>query len=175
MRAVAGSDWLTLGEASSYLGVAPATTRKWSDQGRLPVFYTPGGHRRFQRAALDEFISGGRPHSPYITPLVLVIGGDDTLRLSLRVRLDELGYDVRLSDGSTTSSLTALEGRAPSLVLLDVAKLESKGWQLLRQIEEQHGSVHVIMFDSQSGGDPRSEQPFDLERLVAHASQTLPI
>lgn len=174
MRTVADSDWLTLGEASSYLGVAPATTRKWSDQGRLPVFYTPGGHRRFQRAALDELISGGRPHSPYITPLVLVIGADDTLRLSLRVRLDELGYDVRLSDGST-SSLTALEGRAPSLVLLDVAKLGSEGWQLLRQIEEQHGPVHVIMFDSQSGGDPGSEQLFDLERLVAQATQTLPI
>jgi excisionase family DNA binding protein len=38
-----GADWLTLGQAARYLGVAQSTIRKWSDQGRLPAFYTPGG------------------------------------------------------------------------------------------------------------------------------------
>ena len=36
------TDWLTLGQAARYLGVAQSTIRKWSDQGRLPAFYTPG-------------------------------------------------------------------------------------------------------------------------------------
>ena len=38
-------DWLTLGQAAKYLGVAQSTIRKWSDLGRVPAFYTPGGHR----------------------------------------------------------------------------------------------------------------------------------
>ena len=47
-RRAPGSDpeWLTLGQAAKYLGVAQSTIRKWSDQGRVPAFYTPGGHRR---------------------------------------------------------------------------------------------------------------------------------
>ena len=45
-------DWLTLGQAAKYLGMAQSTIRKWSDGGRLPAaFYTPGGHRRYRRSA----------------------------------------------------------------------------------------------------------------------------
>src|SRR2546428_13924822 len=49
-------DWLTLGQAAKYLGVAQSTIRKWSDQGLLPAFYTPGGHRRFKRHDLDPIL-----------------------------------------------------------------------------------------------------------------------
>ena len=52
------SDWLTLGQAARYLGVAQSTIRKWSDQGRLPAFYTPGGHRRYRQGDLDAFVAG---------------------------------------------------------------------------------------------------------------------
>src|ERR687886_146493 len=45
-------EWLTLGQAAKYLGVAQSTIRKWSDQGRVPAFYTPGGHRRYRRRDL---------------------------------------------------------------------------------------------------------------------------
>lgn len=48
-------DWLTLGQAARYLGVSEPTLRKWTDDGRLPVFRTPGGHRRYLRAELDAF------------------------------------------------------------------------------------------------------------------------
>ena len=51
-------DWLTLGQAAKYLGVAQSTIRKWSDVGRLPAFYTPGGHRRYRLEALQRFYDG---------------------------------------------------------------------------------------------------------------------
>ena len=40
--AIAEPEWLTLGQAA-IPGVAQSTIRKWSDQGRVPAFYTPGG------------------------------------------------------------------------------------------------------------------------------------
>ncbi len=40
-------DLLTLREASDMLEVHPATLRTWADQGKLPVYRTAGGHRRF--------------------------------------------------------------------------------------------------------------------------------
>ena len=49
-------EWLTLGQAAKYIGVAQSTMRKWSDVGRVSAFYTPGGHRRYRRADLDKFL-----------------------------------------------------------------------------------------------------------------------
>ena len=49
-------DWLTLGEASRILGVDPDTLRRWADGGKIEVFTTPGGHRRFLRASIDAML-----------------------------------------------------------------------------------------------------------------------
>jgi excisionase family DNA binding protein len=57
----ASSEWLTLGEASTLLSVAPATLRRWADAGQIPVFTTPGGHRRFARTALVRMLAPGLP------------------------------------------------------------------------------------------------------------------
>jgi excisionase family DNA binding protein len=55
-------DWVSLGEASHLLGVSPGTVRRWSDAGRLQVFTTPGGHRRFHRPTLERLLPSG--HAP---------------------------------------------------------------------------------------------------------------
>ena len=49
--------WLTLGQASKYLGVHYTTLRTWSDSGDIAVFRTPGGHRRFNLNDLRRFLS----------------------------------------------------------------------------------------------------------------------
>src|SRR6266536_110395 len=67
------SDWLTLGQAAKYLGVAQSTIRKWSDLGRVPAFYTPGGHRRYKRADLDAFLERSGPGKPARGPLILLV------------------------------------------------------------------------------------------------------
>src|SRR6185312_4770793 len=83
-------DWLTLGQAAKFLGVAQSTIRKWSDQGRVPAFYTPGGHRRYREIFLDRSGPGGRKDGP----LVLVVDDDPRLREFVRVNLETEGYTV---------------------------------------------------------------------------------
>lgn len=56
--------WLTLGEASSVLGIHPSTLRTWADGGELPVFRTPGGHRRFRLADLRTFLQERASQGP---------------------------------------------------------------------------------------------------------------
>ena len=51
---------LALGEASRMLGVDPDTLRRWADEGRVSAFTTPGGHRRFERRALERLIAARR-------------------------------------------------------------------------------------------------------------------
>ena len=38
--------FLNVGQAAEYLGVSAASLRNWSDQGKVPVYRTPGGQRR---------------------------------------------------------------------------------------------------------------------------------
>jgi excisionase family DNA binding protein len=52
-------EWLALGPASRVVGVDPDTLRRWADEGRVEVYVTPGGHRRFQRDALQRLIVHG--------------------------------------------------------------------------------------------------------------------
>lgn len=52
--------WLRLSEAADYLGVHFTTLRRWADEGDVPCIRTPGGRRRFNRSALDEFLKGSR-------------------------------------------------------------------------------------------------------------------
>ncbi|MDQ7029443.1 MAG: helix-turn-helix domain-containing protein [Ardenticatenia bacterium] len=59
-------EWLTLREASELLGIHPSTLRRWSDDGKIPFVRTPGGHRRFHRQVLEEYMQGRQlPGEPW--------------------------------------------------------------------------------------------------------------
>src|SRR6476646_11200833 len=103
------SEWLTLGQAARFLGVAQSTIRKWSDQGRVPAFYTPGGHRRYRRGDLDAFLERSGPQSAAQSgPVVLIVDDDPRLREYIRVNLEMEGYSVR-GAGNADEGLRALE------------------------------------------------------------------
>ncbi len=43
------------------LGVDPDTLRRWADDGRIVTYTTPGGHRRFDRRAVERLAAEPRP------------------------------------------------------------------------------------------------------------------
>lgn len=57
--AAMASRWLTIHEACAFLGVDQSTLRRWSDSGKVPVFRTPGGHRRYAEADLRALVGDG--------------------------------------------------------------------------------------------------------------------
>ena len=178
-------DWLTLGQAAKYLGVAQSTIRKWSDQGLMPAFYTPGGHRRFRRRDLDDFLTrSGRAGRP--GPLVLIVDDDADLRKYVRASLEAEGYTVREA-GSAEEGLAALDEEPPDLILLDVMMPKVDGWEMLRRVQERHdvGAIPVIMFSGRVDEDAEEAasrgaqafigKPFDPESLVESTKQLLPV
>lgn len=47
-------DLISIGEASSYLGVSIDTLRRWEKRGKITSLRSPGGHRYFEKDKLDE-------------------------------------------------------------------------------------------------------------------------
>jgi excisionase family DNA binding protein len=184
-QAGGGPDWLTLGQAATYLGVAQSTIRKWSDTGRLPAFYTPGGHRRFRRRDLDTFLSGSRGPRSSGSPIVLVVDDDERLREFVRVNLEMDGYSVREA-ANAEEGLAALEEESPDLILLDVMMPGMDGWDMLRRVQERHGvgTIPVIMFSgkveedtaeraAEEGAQAFFGKPFDPQQLIESTKQLI--
>lgn len=48
---------LTTSQAARHLGVSLSTVRRWSDQGHLVGYRTPGGQRRFSLEQLEAFMA----------------------------------------------------------------------------------------------------------------------
>ena len=48
---------ITISDAASLLGVSEAALRRWTDEGKLKAFITPGGHRRYLPSELKKFAS----------------------------------------------------------------------------------------------------------------------
>ena len=183
----APDDWLTLGQAAQYLGVAQSTMRKWTDSGRVSTFKTPGGHRRYRRSELDQFLDrSGRPGVSHEGgPRVLIVDDDDRLREFVRVNLEAEGYDVREA-ASAQEGLDALESEPPDLILLDVMMPQVDGWEMLRRVQERHGvgSIPVIMFSGKAdvadeavsrGAHGFIGKPFDPRALIESTKQLLPV
>jgi excisionase family DNA binding protein len=193
-RRMAGGqpEWLTLGQAAKYLGVAQSTMRKWSDVGRVSAFYTPGGHRRYRRSDLDKFLDRstsppGGVGSGAAGPVVLIVDDDDRVREYVRVNLEAEGYVVREA-ASAAEGLVALGEQSPDLILLDVMMPQVDGWEMLQQIHEHTGvgAIPVVMFsgkvDERSAAEAESRgaqsfigKPFDPRSLIESAKQLLPV
>jgi excisionase family DNA binding protein len=182
-------DWLTLGQAAKYLGMAQSTIRKWSDNGRLPAFYTPGGHRRYRRSDLDQFLERGGTFSPRRAEgrrLILIVDDDERLREFVRVNLEMEGYAVREASNAT-EGLAALEDEPPDLILLDVMMPQVDGWEMLRRVQERHGvgTIPVIMFSGKvddealkratsRGAQGFIGKPFNPQDLIDSTKQFVP-
>ncbi len=131
--------WLTLGEASRILGVDPDTLRRWADAGKVDVFTTPGGHRRFPRAAIEHMLPRPRARRALLTAL-----GEPPDRVAAELRkrvrsdlasLTEQDWHARLDERSL--SWFRERGRRMGDLLLGYLDTQRSGGreQLLRQAE----------------------------------------
>ncbi|MGD0167122.1 MAG: response regulator [Gaiellaceae bacterium] len=181
------SEWLTLGQAAKYLGVAQSTIRKWCDAGRVPAFTTPGGHRRFRRSDLDDFIERSRPNVRTRSgPSILVVDNEPGIRAYVRASLEPEGYAV---DEATDAEegLRMIEMRAPDLIMIASAMPQPDGWEMLRRLRERYGdkTPPVVLFSADDEGDEQLAlargasaifgRPLDPHLLTENARRALPL
>ncbi|MGL4648444.1 MAG: MerR family transcriptional regulator [Caldilineaceae bacterium] len=95
-----GARWLSLKQASDFLGIHYTTLRSWADHGQLRVFRTPGGHRRFSTDDLRRFLDertgqSNQPDAADVVAIALV----NVRREIDRARPDELVWRSQFAGG----------------------------------------------------------------------------
>jgi excisionase family DNA binding protein len=144
-RTAAGSSrWVTLSRACEILGVDESTLRRWADSGRLRVYRTPGGHRRFSLVNLEEMVAGESKHS----------SGEEIERLAVarirrqlhRARQQENGWYGSLSD-ENRQQLRDLGRRLIEMVAEYLDK-RSRRSGLLDEALDVGGSYGRILIDA---------------------------
>ncbi len=146
------SAWVGLSEAAKILGAHPATVRSWADRGDLPSQRTPGGHRRFRRSDLIEWMAR-QGTSPSTEAQVLVqsamgrarleIGGGHMAQAGWYQRLDEEAraamslHGRRLMDALQRylSSPDASLSEARTIALQYARTIRSQGLSLSQTVE----------------------------------------
>jgi excisionase family DNA binding protein len=58
---VANTDVMTTEDVAEYLQLNPETVRVWARQGRIPAAKVAGGHWRFLRDEVEEWLRSGCP------------------------------------------------------------------------------------------------------------------
>lgn len=139
------SRWLSIHGACAYLGVDQSTLRRWSDAGKVPVFRTPGGHRRYAEADLRALVGDGprREERPRLNRQALtdrsLSGYEEEF---LRAARDQRWF--RAYSGETQQELRRLGRRLVDLAVqyVALAPMANDRAALLdegRQIGQQYG------------------------------------
>jgi diguanylate cyclase (GGDEF)-like protein/excisionase family DNA binding protein len=109
-----GDGWLRLADAAALLGVSLNTLRRWSDNGKVTCYRSPGGHRRYRRcdiaALLDAHLVGGGEAPPtalFGTDLPATVARTEApLTVLARVAAEGLGVSSCRFSLSTGAELT---------------------------------------------------------------------
>ena len=143
-RSVSGR-WVSLRRACEILGADESTLRRWADAGRLRVYRTPGGHRRFSLSDLESMVSGDGRHR----------GSEEVERLAVarirrqlqRARQDDHGWYSSLTD-ENRQRLRDLGRRLVEMAGEYMDKRNSRRSSLLDEALEIGGEYGRVLIDA---------------------------
>ena len=188
--------WLSLGPASRLLNIDPDTLRRWADEGRVEAWTTPGGHRRFDRRALERLATDrrrgiGRPlasmgASPerlnrvyrrhYAADAASAPTRDDVERDAYRQdgrRLIAALTDFLDSDADDQRTRDRLEGEALAIVDDQATRLAGAGSSLTEAVSLFVAARGPFLAELAGLGRSRSLDPTRLAALYGDASAIL--
>lgn len=105
-----------ISQAAAYVGVSLQTLRRWDASGKLPAIKSPGGHRYYEREALERLLEDlfGLARTWAASPVAPEIPGSsysDT-QDRFRARLERMAVTIRqdADDSGLASLVTSVAG-----------------------------------------------------------------
>ena len=151
---------LTSHEVSDLLQIAPSSVVKWVNEGLLPAYRTPGGHRRIRPEDLLQFLRGQRMYIPELLqpglPHVLVVDDDRQLLNALKRAMKPFQERVRFSAAeSGIAALVQVGDLKPNALVLDVHMPDMDGLEVCRQLKAKPATawMEVVMMTGKHSPD----------------------
>lgn len=88
---------------------------------------------------------------------ILLVEDDPLLRQAFRLLLEDAGYEVREA-GTAQQAMTAVEDRAPQLVLLDLGLPDRPGLEVARELMGRPETRHIKVVALTGHVGPRERQ-----------------
>lgn len=142
------AELMTPAEVARRIGVSPITVRSWVAKGWLKSRVTPGGHRRYLWADVEQLMKQkGRDSIQPAEVKILVIDDDDQFRGYLISALLYILPDAQIReavDGFQAGMMLA--EFHPDLVLLDYAMPRINGAEVCRMIKSNpaYADIRVV-------------------------------
>lgn len=156
-----GDSLLTSHEVGQLLQVNPSSVNKWVNEGLIPAFRTPGGHRRIRAYDLVSFLRTHRMPIPRALEdaskrRLLIVDDDAKAAKALERVLKK--YQDRLQVMIVSNGIDALVqvgSFKPHLILLDVFMPEIDGIEVCRRLKAapETQTISVIVMSGQMKPD----------------------
>jgi len=137
--------FLTPTQVADRLLVAPVTVRLWASKGLLPSVTTPGGHRRFRSADVEDFIAAHQqppPSNEALPSRILIIDDDEQFSSYLSVLISKRapGVFVDVAHDGFAAGIKCAAMR-PDVVTLDLQMPKMNGFEVCALLRSMFGKV----------------------------------
>jgi excisionase family DNA binding protein len=147
-------------EVGTLLQMDPSSVVKWVNDGLLPAYRTPGGHRRIRQSDLLAFL---RSHGMFIPPelgtgavKVLVVDDDPGVLSALQRAMKSHRDQVELHTcESGIEALVKVGALKPDALVIDIHMPELDGLEVLQKLKanlETRG-VEIVMMTGKATAD----------------------
>ncbi|MFQ5812015.1 MAG: response regulator [Anaerolineae bacterium] len=149
-------------EAAEYLNVSLATLGRIEKERKLTPFRTPGGHRRYSLAMLNEYLERSRGQSlsarpsikraknvegeklPDSTVRILVVDNEpDTVELIIRALHEDSDVYEFASASNCYEAGVQVVAFKPDLIILGMAGPETNGFEVCQKIKSDPETRHI--------------------------------
>lgn len=136
---------LTTFETAALCHVNPLSVRNWIDQGKLPAYRTPGGHRRVLREDLEGFLrQHGIPLDVSSTPRILIVDDEKAIvGLVERSVLEALPTAQVESASNGFDAGQKIHTFRPDLIVLDLKMPGLDGFQVCSDLKSDEQTRHI--------------------------------
>ncbi len=133
------TDYVSSHQAAKLISASPSAVLNWIDDGLLPAYRTPGGHRRVERSALIRFLRDHEMPIPRslagVARLLIVDDDEKFLRTTSRLLKRKAGHLTVETAANSMDALLRIGIFRPDAVLVDTYMAGVNGVELCRRLQ----------------------------------------